>query len=92
MVVVLVQACRWCWVLLIVCGWCCWALDIGYPCCCQLLVAIGFWSLFVGHCCSLFIVVHHCALFISVVVIWHRFVLHGDMAADVLAGLPIGEG
>jgi len=42
--------------------------------------------------CSLFVVVHHCALFVSVVVIWRRFVSHGDMAADVSGGLPIGEG
>jgi len=32
MVVVLVQACRWCWAVLIVCGWCCWVLDIGHHC------------------------------------------------------------
>jgi len=45
-----------------------------------------------GHCCSLFIVVRHCASFVGVVVIWRHFVLHGDVAADVSAGLPIGEG
>jgi len=42
-----------------------------------------------GHCCSLLsVTVHHS----SVVVIWCHFVLHGDVAADVSAGLPIGEG
>ena len=80
MVVVLMQACRWCWVLLVVCGWCCWALDIGF----QLL--------FVHHCCLLFVIVCHCASFVGVIVVQHHFVLHGDVAADVSAGLPIGEG
>jgi len=77
MVVVLVQACRWCWVVLVICGWCCWALDVGHLCC---------------HWLSLFIVVCHCALFVGVVVVQRCFVLHGDVAADVSAGLPIGEG
>ena len=43
-VVVLVQACRWCWALLVVCGWCCWVLDIG---CCWFLVIVV-----VCHCAS----------------------------------------
>ena len=84
-VVVLRQACRWCWALLVISGWCCWALDVGHPCCHWSSVTIGFWS-------SLFVVVCHCALFIGVVVIRCRFISHGDVAADVLAGLPIGEG
>jgi len=85
MVVVLVQACRWCWALLIVCGWCCWALDVGHPCCHRSSVAVGFWLL-------LFIVVHHSASFVGVIVIQRCFVSGGDVAADVLVGLPIGEG
>jgi len=56
-------------------------------------VVIGHWSpLVFGHRCSLFIVVCHCALFVSVVVIRRHFISHGDVAADVPAGLPIGEG
>jgi len=45
-----------------------------------------------SHRCSLFIVVHHCASFVSVVVIWRRFISCGDVATDVSGGLPIGEG
>jgi len=33
-----------------------------------------------------------CVVIGHVVVIWRRFVLHGDVAADVSVGLPIGEG
>jgi len=77
MVVVLVQACRWCWAVLVVCGWCCWVLDVGHLCC---------------HWLLLFVVVRHCASFVGVVVIRHHFVSRGDVAADMLAGLPIGEG
>jgi len=73
MVVVLVQACRWCWAVLVICGWCCWALDVGHPCCHQSL---------------LFVVVRHCASFISVVIVQRHFVSRGDVSA----GLPIGEG
>ena len=60
-VVVFVQACRWCRALLIVCGWCCWALDVGHPCCHRSSVAVGFRSsLFaVRHCPSLCII-HQC--------------------------------
>ena len=79
------QACRWCWALLVVCGWCCWALDIGCLCCHQSSVAVGFRSL-------LFIVVHHCASFVSVVIVRRHFVLCGDVAADMSGGLPIVEG
>jgi len=57
-VVVLVQACRWC----------CWVLDVGRLCCGRSLVAIGFQSLlFSVHCClSLCIICqchHHLASF-----------------------------
>jgi len=45
-----------------------------------------------SHCCLLFVVVHHCASFVGVVVVQGRFVSCGDMAADMSAGLPIGEG
>ena len=44
------------------------------------------------------VVVVHClllsvtALFVGVVIVQHRFISHGDVAADVPAGLPIGEG
>jgi len=44
------------------------------------------------HRCSLFVIVCHCALFVSVIVVRHRFVSRGDVAADVSGGLPIGEG
>ena len=43
-------------------------------------------------CCLLFVVVRHCALFIGVVAIQCHFVSHGDVAADMSGGLPIGEG
>jgi len=56
-------------------------------------VVIGHWlPLVFGRCCLLFVIVHHCALFVSVVVVWHRFVSCGDVAADMSGGLPIGEG
>jgi len=56
-------------------------------------VVIGCQSpLVFSHCCSLFIVVCHCASFVSVVIIWRRFVSRGDVAADMSVGLPIGEG
>ena len=56
-------------------------------------VVISCWSpLVFDRCCSLFIVGHHCASFVGVVVVQCCFVSRGDMAADVLGGLPIGEG
>jgi len=83
-VVVLVQACRCCWALLIVCGWCSTLV---------VRVVISHQSpLVFNHRCSLFVVVHHCASFVGVIVIRRRFISHGDMAAEVLGGLPIGEG
>jgi len=56
-------------------------------------VVIGHWSpLVFGCCCSLFVVVHHCASFIGVIIIRRHFISCGDVAADMSGGLPIGEG
>jgi len=46
-------------------------------------VVIGCQSLLVFDRRLLFIIICHCALF----VVWRRFVLHGDMAADVGKGV-----
>ena len=56
-------------------------------------VVIGRRSPLVFSChCLLFVVVCHCASFIGVVIVQCHFVSHGDVAADMLGGLPIGEG
>jgi len=56
-------------------------------------VVISHQSLLVfSHHCSLFVVVCHCASFIGVIIIQRHFVSCGDVAADMSAGLPIGEG
>ena len=56
-------------------------------------VVIGHRLLLVfDRCCSLFVIVRHHASFVGVVIVWRRFVSHGDVAADMSGGLPIGEG
>jgi len=64
-------------------------------CSCRHVGDAGRSSLFVGGAagCSTLVVcvVRHCASFVGVVIIRHHFILRGDVAADVSAGLPIGE-
>ena len=65
----LMDVCGGCWwvvmVLVEACRWCCWALDVGHRCCHRSLVAVGFQLLLfivVCHCASFIGVViirHH---------------------------------
>jgi len=95
-VVPFVDGCSWPFVVGVGGWWWCLCRHVGGAGGCSTLVihvVIGHWSpLVFGHCCLLFIVVHHCASFVSVIIIRHCFILCGDVAADVSGGLPIGEG
>jgi len=72
---------------------CLWAVLLGarHWLSMLLLVIICLSLLFAVHHCPLMCVIHLsvvCCLSFGVLVVWHCFILHGD----VVAGLPIGEG
>jgi len=91
-VVLFVGGCSWPFVVGVGGWWWCSCRHVGGAVGRSMLVVrvvIGCQSpLVFSHHCSLFIVVRHCALFVSVVVVQRRFVSHGDVSG----GLPIGEG
>ena len=70
------------WVVAHGCWWWCSCRHVG---------GAGHSSSFVGGTAGHSTLVVHVVIG-RVVIVQRRFVLRGDMAADMLAGLPIGEG